>query len=61
MVFALELINSALENLCDLISLEKNDTIKKIKDLAAAAVLVVATASFIIGLIIILPKLLELD
>ena len=55
-VFALELINSAIENTADFISPEKNETIKKIKDLAAGAVLVAAIASAIIGLIIFLPK-----
>ena len=56
-VFALELINSAIENTADLISEEKNETIKKIKDLSAGAVLVAAIASATIGLIIFLPKL----
>ena len=57
LVFALELINSAIENTADLISKEKNETIKKIKDLSAAAVLIAAIASAIIGLIIFLPKI----
>jgi len=56
-VFALELINSAIENTADLVSKEKNDAIKKIKDLSAGAVLVAAIASATIGLIIFLPKL----
>ena len=56
-VFALELINSAIENTADLISKEKNETIKKVKDLSAGAVLVAAIASAAIGLIIFLPKL----
>ena len=56
-VFALELINSAIENTADFISPEKNETIKKIKDLAAGAVLVAAIASAIIGLIIFFPKI----
>ena len=59
LVFALELINSAIENTADLISKERNETIKKIKDLSAGAVLIAAIASAIIGLIIFLPKFLE--
>jgi diacylglycerol kinase len=55
-VIALELINSAIENTADLISREKNEKIKKIKDLSAGAVLVAAIASVAIGLIIFLPK-----
>jgi len=59
-VFAMELFNSSIENMADFISLEKNDTIRKIKDLSAAAVLVSAIAALIIGLIIFLPKICEL-
>jgi len=57
LVFALESINSAIENTADFISKEKNETIKKVKDLLAAAVLFAAIASAIIGLIIFLPKI----
>jgi len=57
LVFALELINSAIENTADFITTERNETIKKIKDLSAGAVLVAAIASAIIGLIIFLPKI----
>lgn len=58
-VIALEIINSAIETLADFISKEKNDTIKKIKDLSAGAVLVAAIASAVVGLIIFLPKIFE--
>jgi diacylglycerol kinase len=57
-VFAAELINTAIEKLCNLVSLEKDEQIKKIKDLSAAAVLVSALVSLIIALIIILPKII---
>ena len=59
-VIALELINSAIENTADFISKEKNETIKKIKDLSAGAVLIAAIASAVIGLIIFLPKIFQL-
>jgi len=58
-VFTLELINSAIENTADLISKEKNETIKKIKDLSSGAVLIAAILSAIIGLIIFLPKIFQ--
>jgi len=57
LVFAMELLNSAIENTADFISQEKHDTIRKIKDLSAAAVLVSAVAALIIGLLIFLPKI----
>jgi len=57
LVFAMELINSAVENLADFISLEKHDSIEKIKDLAAAAVFVSAIVALVVGLIIFIPKI----
>ena len=59
-VLVLEIVNSAIENICDFISPEKQNKIKKIKDLSAAAVLTGAVTALIIGIIIFLPKLIEL-
>ena len=59
LVFAFEIVNSAIESLADFASPEKNEVIKKVKDLSAAAVLVSAIAAFIIGIIIFLPKILS--
>ncbi len=56
-VFVIELINSAVENLADMVTKEQHPVIKKVKDLAAGAVLVVSIMAFIIGLIIFIPKL----
>ena len=57
LVFALETINSAIENLADFISPDKNDQIKKVKDLSAGAVLIGAIAALVNGLIIFIPKI----
>ena len=59
-VFAFEMINSALEKLCDLVSDSYHPQIKIIKDFAAGAVLLTAVASLIIGIIIFLNKLISL-
>lgn len=59
-VITLEIINSAIENISDFISPEKHESIKKIKDLAAAGVLLSAVTALIIGLIIFIPKILIL-
>ena len=56
-VISLEIVNSAIENISDFISPEKNDSIKKIKDLAAAGVLISALTALTIGLIIFIPKI----
>ena len=58
LVLALELVNSAIERLADKVSPERDPDIGKIKDIAAAAVLISAIAAAIIGLIILVPKFL---
>ncbi|ASS48696.1 MAG: diacylglycerol kinase [Candidatus Fluviicola riflensis] len=58
LVIALEIVNSAIENLSDFVSPERHDSIKKIKDLAAAAVLIGAITALAVGLIIFIPKIL---
>lgn len=60
MVTGFELFNTAIEELCNHVTPTEHPAIKQIKDLAAAAVLVVSIASLIVGLIIFLPKLLQL-
>ena len=57
-VITMEMFNTSIEYLADLYSTDPNQKIKKIKDLSAGAVLVMAIASLIIGIIIFLPKLL---
>jgi diacylglycerol kinase len=59
LVFTAELFNSALENLADHISPEQQEKIKKVKDLSAAAVLVSALTAFVIGCLILGPKLIN--
>src|SRR5690606_26082653 len=56
-VIANEIINSSIENIAYFISPDKDERIKKIKDLSAAAVLISAITAFIIGLIIFIPKI----
>lgn len=61
LVFAMEAVNSAIENLSDFTCNERfEESIKKTKDLSAAAVLFTAIAALITGLIIFLPKLINL-
>ena len=56
-ILSLEIINSAIEKLCDLVDSTFNTSVKRIKDMAAAAVLISAIITFIIGCIIFLPKI----
>ena len=61
LVFGMEAVNSAIENLSDFTCNKKfEESIKKTKDLSAASVLFTAIAAFITGLIIFLPKLINL-
>ena len=60
LVLSLELMNTALENVVDLVTEEKKAKAKVAKDAAAGAVLVAAIFAVIIGISIFLPRLLEL-
>jgi diacylglycerol kinase len=57
MVLSFEIMNSAIEKLCDFVCPSINPVIKKIKDLSAGAVLLSAIISFIVGCIIFIPKI----
>lgn len=57
LVFMAEIFNTALENLCDVISPEIDPRIKIIKDLSAAAVLVSVMGSVACGLIVFIPRI----
>ncbi|MEK4424553.1 diacylglycerol kinase family protein [Solibacillus sp. FSL K6-1523] len=56
LVIGAEMFNTAIERVVDLTSSEIHPLAKDAKDVAAGAVLVFASASVIIGLLIFLPK-----
>ena len=60
LVFSFEIMNTSVENIADFICTERDDRIKRIKDLAAAAVLVSAITAAVVGLLVFVPKILEL-
>ncbi|MCZ2259356.1 diacylglycerol kinase family protein [Sporosarcina sp. G11-34] len=55
-MLSLELVNSAVERIVDLVTTEKHPLAKQAKDLAAGAVLIYAISSALIGLFIFVPK-----
>jgi len=59
LVISLEMINSAIERFCDLVTTDFHPGIKVIKDVAAGAVLVASITSLVIGLIIFIPALVQ--
>ena len=59
LVWITEFLNTALEMLADFLSPEKNETIRRVKDVSAAAVLVASFGALFIGLIVFLPLFLD--
>ncbi|MEI6455571.1 MAG: diacylglycerol kinase family protein [bacterium] len=60
LVLSLEALNTAIEYLVDFITKKQDPAAGMIKDIAAGAVLIASFFSVIIGLIIFLPKIIEL-
>ena len=59
-VFAAEAFNTAIEDLTDLVSPEYHPLAGHAKDVAAAAVLLMAIGAAAVGAILFLPKILDL-
>ena len=60
LVTTVELINSSIEAICDLITLESKPLIKIAKDTASGASLIVSITAALIGCLIFIPKIMEL-
>lgn len=58
-VLVAELINTSIESMVDLITLERRANAKVAKDVSAAMVLTSAALSVIVGLFIFLPKIIN--
>ena len=56
-VLTLEMLNTAIEHLCNITRPEKDPTVKIIKDVSAGAVLVIAIMTVVCGAIIFIPKI----
>ena len=59
-VISLELLNTVLEAIVDIVSPEVKDSAKIAKDVSAAIVLLAAFISVIVGVVIFLPKIIGL-
>lgn len=57
LVIGMEIMNTGLEYLVDLVSFEYNVRAKKVKDLGAAATLFASIVAIVVGLIIFIPYL----
>lgn len=58
LVMALELVNTSIEAVVDLVTEEENPLAGRAKDMAAGAVLIAAIMAAVIGCIIFLPKII---
>lgn len=58
-VMVTEILNTAIEKLCDFVSPQYHDKIKTIKDMSAGAVLLMSITALIIGLTIFIPKIFQ--
>jgi diacylglycerol kinase (ATP) len=56
-VLVVECLNTALETLCDLVSPSFHPLVKRTKDVSAAAVLIGAVGSVLIGILLFVPHL----
>ena len=59
-VLAAEAFNSAIEAFSDRVSPGYDEAVRRTKDLAAGGVLLTAVAAFVVGLIVFVPKLIDL-
>ena len=57
-VFTLEMVNSVIERVLDVVKPRLDHTVFDIKDIMAGAVLVAALFSFLVGVFIFVPRLL---
>ena len=60
MVITLEFINTAIERVVDLVTTEYKELAKSAKDVAAGAVLFMSLFSVVIGIVVFLPKIIEM-
>lgn len=60
LVMALEALNTAIENLCDVVSPELKNSIKNVKDVSAGAVLIASIGAALAGIFIFWPYLINL-
>ncbi len=59
-VLSMELMNTALENVIDMVSFEYNINAQKAKDIAAAATLVASIISVVVALLVFIPRIMEI-
>ncbi len=59
MVLGAEAMNTAIEKMCNLITIDYNSEVKDIKDIAAGGVLLISLSALIVGIKVFIPYLLN--
>lgn len=59
LVISSELMNTAIENVVDIVTFKFNYSAKKIKDVAAAATLILAVIAIVVGLLLFIPRIIS--
>ena len=59
-VICMEMLNTAIEQLCNVVKQDIHPVIRIVKDISAGAVMVSAVIAFLCGMVIFLPKFLTL-
>ncbi len=59
LVLSLELINSQIERVLDILRPDYNEEVRKIKDISAGAVLLASIGAVAVGLVVTIPYILE--
>lgn len=59
-IIGMELLNTAIENVVDMVSFKYNYNSKKIKDVAAAATLTTTIMAVVVGLLIFIPAIIDM-
>ena len=60
LVISAELFNTSIETIVDIITKDKNEKAQIAKDVSAGAVLITAIGAAVVGLIIFLPKVIQI-
>ena len=60
LVLILELVNTSLESIVNIVSPQRQEKARVAKDVSAAAVLVAAVAAVLVGVYLFLPKLIQM-
>jgi diacylglycerol kinase (ATP) len=59
-VYSSEMFNTAIEHLCDRITIQRDYDIKLVKDMSAGAVLFLCVTAVLVAMLVYIPKIVEI-